>query len=91
MSKNMKKFKPKDVLEILWVDSHHRSGWLKPEDVQEFIDSKDQFTIHTVGYLVSDDKIFIYLVRSQDTQESPLYDAIIGIPKVSILKINKLK
>ena len=57
MSKNMKKFKPKDILEVLWVDSHHRSGWLTPEDVQDFIDSKDQFTIHTVGYLLSDDKV----------------------------------
>ena len=43
------------------------------------------------SYLLNDDKVFIYLVQSQDMQEAPLYDAIMGIPKVSILRINKLK
>jgi len=91
MSKSIKKFKPKDVLEILWIDSHHRFGWLTPEGVQDFIVSKDQFTIHTVGYLLSDDKVFIYLVQSQDMQKPSLIDAIVGIPKGTILRINKLK
>ena len=91
MSKSIKKFKPKDILEILWVDSHHRFGWLTPEGVEDFIVSKDQFTIHTVGYFLSDDKVFIYLVQSQDKQTPSLIDAIVGIPKGTILKINKLK
>ena len=91
MSKNIKKFKPKDILEILWADSHHHSGWLTPEDAQDFVDSKNQFIIHTIGYFFSEDKIFIYLIQSQDTQESSLIDAIVGIPKGTILRINKLK
>ena len=91
MSKNMKKFKPKDILEILWIDSHHQLGWLTYNEIQEFLDSENDFLMHTIGYFLSISKAFIYVIQTYDSQKEACYDSIIAIPNASILKINKLK
>lgn len=83
----MKKYKKFDKLEIHWLDSLHTSGWKSEEDIK----TSDKELEHTsVGYFMREDKRSIVLIQSyqlgKDDGDTNV-DAIMEIPKCSILKI----
>ena len=85
----MKKYQ---IIEILWLDSLHTSGWLKEKQVQ--VTSKERMTHRTVGYFLREDDKSILVIQSwneTDENEERDVDAIMEIPKGAILKIRKMK
>lgn len=79
------------IIEIVWEDSSHSSGWKNSDDFDD-----EKFREHkTIGYLLNTHKNTIQVVqsygldkRSDGTQN---VDAMMQIPKKCILSIKKLK
>lgn len=86
------KYKEKEILEILWIDSIHDSGWKEKNFFIKEGDNKDWIWHKTIGYfLLQDDEILT--VMQSYTKKGGLYntDARMSIPKCSIKKIRRIK
>jgi len=88
----MEEYKLNDVLEILWIDTHSsRVGWMDEDEVKDMIETINNHIMHTVGYFIQENESYIYIVQTYDLQEARRVDAVIGITKGTIKKINILK
>ena len=86
------KYKPNDILEIIWIDTHSApTGWMDEEEVNDMIEQINNHIMHTVGYFLRETKDFLYVLQTYDRQESRRVDGIIAITKGTIKKINKLR
>jgi len=95
---NTQKLNKYDIIEITWLDSHSRHGWMSPSEVQEWIkDAKDKMTIKTIGYFIQQDKNFIRICQSHDFQhrkensEDDNKDGLFAVTKSYISKIEIIK
>jgi hypothetical protein len=75
----MKKYK---IVEITWLDSLHRAGWLDKEEIE--VTSLEGMTHKTIGYFFAEDKKSILVIQSYNTDQA---DGIMEIPKKAILKV----
>lgn len=88
-----------DILEITWLDSHSRSGWMSPPEIQKWIDeSKDIMELKTTGYFIHQDKDFIRICQSHDKQHKKIdgegddnKDAFFAVAKSCITRIEIVK
>ena len=63
------RFKKYDIVEIEWLDSHSIGGWKSPKEVKDWIErANNDFLIKTLGYFVQEDKNFIRICQSYDSQ-----------------------
>lgn len=90
-----------DILEITWLDSHSGGGWQSPSEVKEWIKNAEKdFIIKTVGYFIHEDKDFLRVAQSHDSQgqredrQGDNLDELFAIAKNCIVicrRINKQK
>ena len=74
-------------IEVTWVDSATKSGWMATEYALGEMEDFD-VTCHSVGYKFGETDTLLFLVSSYaDTSIHTLH----AIPKVAIKKIKKLK
>ncbi len=74
------------IIEVAWLDSLHKSGWMEERDVT--ITSKKDMTHYSVGYFWGEDEKSILFVQSRNTDQ---VDAVMEIPKRAIIKMRKIK
>jgi hypothetical protein len=80
------------LIEILWVDSVHDSGWHKMSEHEEEMKTAEKQMIHkTVGYIIHESKISIAVCQSYGlNRKDPTLDSVMQIPKKCISKIKKI-
>lgn len=92
MSKSSKKIEKYSVVEIVWIDSVHSSGW-RWEKSQTF-GSKKEITHKTVGYLLDQNKQTTVVTQSMkikiEEDGDRCIDAVMEIPNVAIVSIKKI-
>lgn len=76
-----------DRVEIKWLDSTHTVGWMPYEE--EGIDDEQMYH-QSVGYFLEENAKAIMIVQSYNTHYKNSIDAIMVIPKCSILKKVKI-
>ena len=93
------KFNKYDCLEITWLDSHSKNGWVTPHNTQAWIDeAMNTMTIKTIGYFFHEDKDFIRICQSHDYQHlntngegDDNKDALFAVAKSCIKEIKIIK
>lgn len=86
----MKKYKPYELIEVDWLDSCHLSGWSRLKNISF---NKKDLMHQTSGYFFKETPYSVCIVQSKKMypEENSSVDAMMEIPKVSILKVKKLK
>lgn len=81
------KFKLPDIYKVIWVDSQSSGSWIDDPDIS-------QFTVHSIGYLIFQNKKLIRLslcIGENEDGTNRQFNCTIAIPKRAILKMKKLK
>lgn len=76
-----------DTIEVKWLDSTHTFGW-QPYDNEEI--DEEQLYHQSVGYFLEESKKAIMLIQSYNTNCKNSIDAILVIPKCSIISKRKV-
>lgn len=92
------KYKRYDILEVEWLDSHTKGGWISPLDYKKWVAKADKlFLIKTIGYFVDEDENFLRLAMGHDNQKDyedgqgeDNLDMCYAVAKKCIRKIRKL-
>jgi hypothetical protein len=79
-----------DILEIIWRDAYSATGWTDEGQLQHLINNENLLLMHTIGYFVYEDDLYIFIAQSLDAKPEPSRGNVFLILKGSIVKISKL-
>lgn len=74
------------ILYISWLDSCHQSGWIT---VAEGKSNLEQLKHETIGFLLEETD-YSYVVVQSRSMDGEMIDAVMEIPKVSVMEVKKL-
>jgi hypothetical protein len=73
-------------VEVTWRDSYHaRAGWLT---VDEALDQRDTCVVHSVGFVLADDRRGVLLAGSVHGENA---GAVTFVPRAQVVKTRRLR
>jgi len=85
------KYKEKQILEILWIDTIIDSGWKSKESFDKEERNSKWLWHYSIGYFLCEDKETITIMQSYTNKEGDYNTSErLSIPRVSIKKIKRL-
>ncbi len=81
------KYKKHQRLEIEWIDSTTKDGWMEHLEVSDFMRLEEGDVIKVIGYFVGETENYIYIVGGLSEY---LYHNVFGVYKTQIKKVIKI-